>query len=154
MYCQRVIFWIFLFIYIVTGIILGIGAALLHTTKLGDNNFASHISVPGRYYIAGASIYVFITGVVHLIISACCKKNYVCFRLSIFLLTFGIIIELIATGVIAIISIGYDSDTRKNTLITIGSLTAYLFVLQVYGIIAGVSYHAEERHNYEKMPLK
>ncbi len=34
------------------------------------------------------------------------------------------------------------------------SLTCYLVILQIYGVVASLSYHDEIRHSYEELPFK
>ena len=154
MYCQRVSFRIFLVIYILTGFILGIAALIIHNMKNGKTYLGSHISNVAQYYIGIVSLYILITGIIHLIIINCCKKLFLCLRLPVVLLIFGIIIELIVAIVIIIITLTTHSDAQKTTLIVMGSVAGYFIILQIYGIIASLSYHAKLQNNYEAMPSK
>jgi hypothetical protein len=154
MHCQRILLPIFLFIYIVTGIILAIAAFILHSTKYGYNQYGSYLSLPGRYYIGLASLYILFTCIIQLIAIICCKRKSILFRLAVGLLIFGIILELTAVAIIVFMRSGIDPDIRKKTLIVVSSLTCYLVILQIYGVVASLSYHAESPHNYREVSLK
>jgi len=151
--CQRILFSIFLFIYILTGIILAIAAYLLHITKDGYNKYGSQLSHAGRYYIGAVSLYILLTCIIQIIALICRKKVLILFRLAVILLIMGIILELTAVAVVVFLRSGIDSDTRKKTLIVASTLTGYLIILQIYGVIASLSYLTEIRHNYHEVSL-
>lgn len=154
MYCQRVFFWVFLFIYISTGIVLAVIAHFIHNTTDGYKQYGSHISHLARYYMGGISLYIIITSFIHIIIGFACQKRLIFFRVAMIFLVFGIIIEIVTVALIFLMRTGIPAAQQKTTLIIISSLTGYLFVLQMYGIIASLSYHSELRHSYEIVSSK
>jgi len=153
MHCQRILFSIFLFIYILTGIILAIAAYLLHITRDGYNKYGSYLSHAGRYYIGAVSLYILLTCTIQVIALICRKKVLILFRLAVILLIVGIILELSAVAAVVFIHSGIDPDTRKKTLIVASTLTGYLIILQIYVVIASLSYLTEIRHNYHEVSL-
>ncbi len=154
MHCQRILFPIFLFIYILTGIILAISAFFIHTTKNGYNQYGSYVSRSGRYYIGAVSLYILLTCIIQIIALIFRKKILIFFRLGIILLILGIILQLTVVALIVFMSDGIDPNIRKTTLIVISSLTCYLIILQIYGVIASLSYLSEVRHSYAEVPSK
>ncbi|CAF1224063.1 unnamed protein product [Adineta ricciae] len=154
MYCQRVFFWVFLVVYISTGILLATIAHWIHNTSAGYKQYGSHISHLARYYIGGISLYIIITSSIHIIIGFVCQKRLIFFRAAVIFLILGIIVEIVTVALVFLMRTGIPAPLQKTTLIVISSLTAYLFVLQMYGIIASLSYHSELRHSYEIVSSK
>jgi hypothetical protein len=133
---------------------LAIAAYLLHNTEYGYKEYGSNLSRPGRYYIGLVSLYILLTCIIQLLAFTCFKKILILFRLAVILLIVGIILELTAVAIIVFLRGGTDLNTRKTTLIVVSSLTGYLIILQIYGVIASLSYHAEIRHKYEEVSSK
>ncbi|UJR29233.1 hypothetical protein I4U23_010447 [Adineta vaga] len=154
MYCQRVFFWVFLVIYILTGIILAVVAHFINNTNEGYKQYGSRISDIGRYYIGGIAVYILITGTLHIMIGFLCTKRLLFFRIAFIFLVVGIMVEITAVSLIILMRAGFPVDIRKTTIIVISSLTGYLVILQMYGIIASLSYYSELRHSYEIVASK
>ncbi len=127
---------------------------LRHNTQSGYNKYGSYVSRLGRYYMGLISLYILFTCIIQLIAITCCKRKLILFRLAIALLILGILFELTAVAIIVFLRSGIDPDTRKTTLIVVSSLTGYLIILQIYGVIVSLSYPAEIKHNYREVSLK
>lgn len=154
MHCERILFPLFLFLYILTGITLAITAYLLRLNEYGYNKYGYNFNRPARYYIGLTSLYILFTCFIQLITIICCKKRLILFRIAIVLLILGIIFELTAVALFVFIRSGLDPATRKKILIAVSSLTGYLIILQIYGVIASLSYHSEIRYNYREVQVK
>ena len=128
--------------------VLALTTHFIHNTSNGYQQYGSHISHLTRYYFAGISLYIIITSFIHIIIGFICQKRLVLFRAAVIFLIFGIIIEIVTVALVFLMRAGIPKHLQKTTLTVITSLTAYLFVLQMYGIIASLSYHSELRHSY------
>jgi hypothetical protein len=149
--CQRICYGAFLFIYIITGIGLAGGAVVLNHAAKNSEDYASQLSRAGRWYVGIISLYIMFSCIIH-VLGICCKRLLMISRLAVVLLIFGILIELIGLALSVFLSNG--SENRKSNLIVFGSVTGYLILLQIYGVIASLSYIAEVRHNYEELPSK
>ena len=71
MHCRHILFVVFLVIYFITGVIVGIAAYLLHETSLGHTQHGFLVSIVGRYYIAAISPYILITCIIYFIARLC-----------------------------------------------------------------------------------
>jgi hypothetical protein len=122
--------------------------------KNGYNQYGSHVSRSGRYYIGAVSLYILLTCIIQIIALIFRKKILIFFRLAIILLILGIILQLTVVALIVFMRDGIDPNIRKTTLIVISSLTCYLTILQIYGVIASLSYLSEIRHSYAEVSSK
>jgi hypothetical protein len=149
MHFQRLFFKVFLVLYVLTGITLAVIAYLLYNTSHGYDRYGSHLSILARYYISIVAFYILVVAVIHVIISFCCKRKWFCFRITTIHLVVGMLMEITTVAVIVLMQNGMSADVRRNTSIVLTSLTGYLCILQLYGIIACLSCYSELRHSYE-----
>jgi hypothetical protein len=140
--------------YRITGLGLVVAAIILHSTDHSRNQNVPQLSLPGQFYIAAVSSYILITCVIYLIARTICAKKLIVFRLAIVLLGLGILLEITAVAAIVFVNSGIRPSIKKTTSIVVGSLTGYLSILQIYGIITSLSYLAQLRFDYEEMPLE
>lgn len=154
MHCQRILFPIFLIVYILTGAILAIIALLLYTTEDDYHQYGVHISRPGKYYLNAVSLYILVTCLI-VVIGLFYRKNLILFfRIAIALLISAITLQITIVTLIVFMRGSTDADSRRMTLIVVSSLTCYLLILQIYGVIASLSYLSELRHTYAVVSTK
>ena len=154
MHCQRILFPIFFTVYVLTGAILAIVALLVYNTKDDHHQYGVHISRPAQYYINAVSVYILVTCIIVLIGLFYRKKRILFFRIAIALLISAIILQVTIVALIVFMRGSTDPNSRRMTLIVISSLTCYLVILQIYGVIASLSYLSELRHNYAVVSTK
>lgn len=154
MHCQRILFPIFFIVYILTGVILAIVALFLYTTKDDHHQYGVHMSRPAKYYINAVSVYILVTCIIMLIALFFRKKTILFFRIAIGLLISAIILQITTVALIVFMRGSTDVDSRRMALIVISSLTCYLVILQIYGVIASLSYLSELRHKYAVVSTK
>ncbi len=148
---KTVYFTVFLFFYILTGILLGVGAYVANDRSNGYENFGFRLSRAGRYYIGTASLYILCSCIIQLIAISFYRQILIIFRLTVILLILGIILEFI--GFIISIFTGPDDKPglRKATIIIFGSVTGFLIILQIFGIFATINYQNKLRKDYEQL---
>ena len=141
----------FSFFYILTGLILAILAFLIHTN---ENDDGLHINRLGQYYINAVSVYILFTSIILLIGLFCRRKIIIFFRTAIVLLIIAIILQITIVALIVFMRGSTDANGRTLTLVIISSMTFYLIILQIYGVIASLSYLSEIRHSYVEVSIK
>lgn len=143
MHCKRKLYRIFLLIYFLTGFILAVFTYNVYIRKRGSTKFRCYMTRFGRFYIGFISLYILLTCMILVSAAICCKQTLIRFRLAPILLMFGILSEFIGLFIIMIIRTTNDFDAKQSTIITLNLLTCYLIVIQIYGVISSLNYHAE-----------
>jgi hypothetical protein len=154
MACRSLCFGFFLFLYIATGVLLAVGAYLINSTDRGYERYGSRLSRTGRYYLGIASLYILFSCVLQLIAISCCRRLLIVFRLTVVLLIVGILLELIGLTLSIFAGTGDKPGMKKQNAIVFGSITGYLILLQIFGIVTSLTYQSTMPKNYEELPSK